>query len=68
MMTLIGGLVGALFCLYSVLFRWKALVSKYGRRELYFWLLAMTSACSLLGYFADVALWATRYSVWGAEK
>jgi hypothetical protein len=62
MMSLVGGAAGLLFYLYSVVFRGKAVVSKYGRLDLYFWLVAVTTACSLLGYLVDLAIWGVQYA------
>jgi hypothetical protein len=64
MMSLIGGALGALFCLYLVVFRWSAVTAKYGRLDLYYWLVAMTLAGTLIGYLADLAIWAVQYAIW----
>ena len=57
MLTQIGATIGPLICLYSVIFRWKSLIAEYGRLSLYWWVVAVTVGCTLLGYLADVALW-----------
>jgi hypothetical protein len=68
MMSLIGGALGALFCLYSITFRWKAVVAKYGRYSLYAWFLGFTLGGSLLGYLAGLAVWGVRYAIWRASN
>jgi hypothetical protein len=57
----IGGAVGVLFCLYSIMFRWKAVTAKYGRFSLYWWALAVTAVCSLIGYLIGWAVWGVLY-------
>jgi hypothetical protein len=64
MMSLIGGAIGLLFCLYSIVFRWRVVVAKYGRLSLYWWLFAVTAGCSLLGYLVGIAIW---LAVWGVR-
>jgi len=34
----IGKLLGCLFCLYHISFRWAAIPAKYGQLDLIFWL------------------------------
>lgn len=68
MMSLIGGAVGALFCLYSIVFRWNVVIAKYGRFSLYFWFLAVTAGCSLVGYLVSLAIWGVWYVVWRASS
>jgi hypothetical protein len=67
MFTLIGGDIGLLFCLYSLVFRWKVVVAKYGSLSLYWWVLAVTVAYAFLGYLADIAIWNVQYAVWMAS-
>ena len=64
MMTLIGTIAGSLFCLYSVAFRWRLITAKYGRLDLYFWVIAVLLGGSFIGYFLDVAIWV----VWSAAR
>jgi hypothetical protein len=56
MMAQLGGDIGFLFYLYSLAFRWKVVVAKYGRLSLYWWVLAVTAGCSFLGYLASLAI------------
>jgi hypothetical protein len=67
MLTQIGGAIGLLFCLYSLVFRWKVVVARYGSLSLYWWVLAVTVGCSFLGYLADLAIWAVQYAIWRAS-
>jgi len=67
MLAQIGGIIGILFCLYSVVFRWKALIARYGYLSLYWWVLAVTAAWSFLGYLASVAIWGVQYAIWRAS-
>ena len=64
MMSLIGLAASALFCLYSVVFRWSVVTAKYGRLELYFWFVAVTTAGTLIGYLLDVVIWTVQYASW----
>lgn len=57
MFAYIGGTIGLLFCLYSLVFRWKVVVAKYGSLSLYWWVVAVTVGCTFLGYLADLAIW-----------
>jgi len=57
MLAEIGGTIGLLFCLFSLVFRWNVVVAKYGSLSLYWWVLAVTAGCSFLGYLADLAIW-----------
>jgi hypothetical protein len=62
MLAYIGGAIGLLFCLGSLVFRWKMIVAKYGSLSLYWWVFAVTAGCSLLGYLADLAIWGEQYA------
>ncbi len=66
MLSQIGGVLGLAYCLYITVFRWKALVGEYGTLSLYWWVIAVTTAASLLGFMADVAVWAVQYGLWWA--
>jgi hypothetical protein len=68
MLTQIGGAIGLLFCLYSLLFRWKVVVAKYGSLSLYWWVFAVTVGCSFLGFLADLAIWGVQYLMWQASQ
>ena len=46
MFSQMGAAIGLLFCLYTVLFRWKALVAKYGTLSLYWWIVGVTVGVS----------------------
>ena len=59
MLAQIGAAIGLLICLLTVLFRWKALVAKYGTLSLYWWIIAITAGCSLVGYLIDIAIGGT---------
>jgi hypothetical protein len=67
MLTQIGGAIGLLFCLYSLVFRWKVVVAKYGSLSLYWWVFAATAGCSFLGYLADLAIWGVQNAIWRAS-
>jgi len=67
MLTQLGGDIGLLFCLSSLVFRWKVVVAKYGSLSLFWWVLAVTVACSFLGYLAEMALWGVEYAIWRAS-
>jgi hypothetical protein len=56
MFSQMGAAIGLLFCLYTVLFRWKALVAKYGTLSLYWWIVGVTVGCSLVGFLTDIAI------------
>jgi hypothetical protein len=57
MLTQIGGDIGLLYCLFSLVFRWKFIVAKYGSLSLYWWVVAVTVGWSILGYLADTVIW-----------
>ena len=57
MLTQIGADIGLLYCLFSLVFRWKLIVAKYGSLSLYWWVVAVTVGWSFLGYVADTAIW-----------
>jgi hypothetical protein len=67
MLAGIGGAIGLLFCLYSIAFRWKIVVAKYGSLSLYWWVLAVTVGFSFLGLLADLGIWSVQYLVWRAS-
>jgi hypothetical protein len=56
MLTQIGGDIGLLYCLLTLLFRWKLIVAKYGSLGLYWWVVAVAVGWSFLGFLADTAL------------
>lgn len=57
MFTQIGAMIGLLYSLSSLVFRWKVVVAKYGTLSLYWWVLAVTTGWSFLGYAADMVIW-----------
>lgn len=48
---------GSLWCLYSVIFRWRAVTHRYGRIELYFWFLAANFVFYVLASGLMIAIW-----------
>jgi hypothetical protein len=52
----IGTLLGCLFCLYRISFRWAAVPAKYGRLDLTFWLGYVVGMWTLLGGLVDLAM------------
>jgi len=66
MLASIGGTIGLLYCLYSVMFRWKAVVAEYGTLSLYWWVFAVTVGWSILGFSADLAIWSVQDAAWRA--
>ncbi len=62
MFAQIGGAIGWSICLFIVLFRWKALVGKYGTLSLYWWIFAVTVGCSLVGFLADSLIVGAQYA------
>lgn len=67
MFTQIGGAFGLLFCLYSLVFRWKVVVGKYGSLSLYWWALAVTVGWGFVGLLVDLIIWGMRYAIWWAS-
>lgn len=67
MFTEIGGAIGFLFCLYSLVFRWKVVVGKYGSLSLYWWVLAVTIGWAFLGLLVDLTIWGVQYATWWAS-
>ena len=57
MFTEIGGAIGFLFCLYSLVFQWKVVVGKYGSLSLCWWVLAVTVSWAFLGLLVDLTIW-----------
>lgn len=53
----IGGFLGFVLCLGFLVFRWKAVAAKYGSLSLYWWLIAVTSGCTIAGYVIDGLIW-----------
>jgi hypothetical protein len=47
MLSEIGGMLGLAYCLYRTVFRWEAVVGKYGALSLYWWVVAVTIAALL---------------------
>lgn len=68
MLAQVGGDIGFLFCLYSLLFRWKAVVAQYGQLSLKWWVLGITIGCWFLGYLASLAIWGAQYAIWWASS
>ncbi len=68
MLSQIGGVLGLAYGLYIPVFRWKTLVGEYGTLSLYWWVVAVTTAASLLGFMADVAVWAVQYGLWASTS
>jgi hypothetical protein len=64
MFTQIGADIGLLFCLSSLVFRWKVVVAKYGSLSLFWWVLAVTFGWWLLGLLADAAIWSLDNAIW----
>jgi|GEM_PF-3431872 len=67
MLSQLGANIGVLYCLYSLVFRWKAVVAKYGSLSLYWWLLAVAVTGTFLGFLADLAMWGVQYALWQAS-
>jgi hypothetical protein len=66
MFAYLGGTIALLYCLASLVFRWKVVVAKYGSLSLYWWVLAVTVGWSILGYSADLAIWSVQDAAWRA--
>ena len=64
MFAAIGGAVGFYFCLFSLVFRWRLVVAKYGSLSLFWWILAVTVASTIAGYLMDLAVFGLRYAAW----
>lgn len=67
MLAQIGGSLGFLFCLYSLAFRWRSVVAKYGELSLLWWVLYVMTLWSLFGFLLSLALWGVEYFVWLAS-
>ena len=61
-------MVGQVLCLYLIVFRWDAVVAKYGRLDLIFWANYVVTACSLLAWIVGIAvllaIWGVQYALW----
>lgn len=68
MLSLVGGLLGVGYCLFATLFRWQAIKAKYGTLSLYWWVIAVVVAGTLLGFIADAAVWGVQYALWFASS
>lgn len=64
MLAEIGGAIGLLFCLCSLVFRWNVVVAKYGQLSLFWWVLAVTTGCSFLGGLLSLVIWRIAYAIW----
>lgn len=67
MLAEIGGALGFLFSLYSLVFRWKVVVAKYGQLSLYWWVFAVTVTWAFLGLMVSLAIWGVQYALWWAS-
>ena len=62
MFQTIGWSYGALYCLYSICFRWSTVRNTYGRFDLHFWAGYIITSFSLLGWFIDVFVFLYSFS------
>jgi hypothetical protein len=68
MISILGAMFGQVLCLYLIVFRWDAVVAKYGRLDLIFWvnyvLLASTLLAWIVGLVVLFAIWGVQYALW----
>jgi hypothetical protein len=67
MLAQIGANLGLLFCLYSLAFRWRGVVAKYGELSLIWWVFAVTVTWALFGLVLSFAIWGVEYAIWGVR-
>lgn len=67
-LQLAGMFGGSLFCLYSIAFRWSAVTHKYGRIDLYFWVICIQFIFVALSLLSICALWGIEVAIWYVQN
>jgi hypothetical protein len=59
----LGAFGGSAWCLFSLAFRWRTITHKYGRIDLYFWVIYIQCVVCFMAYAAMWAVYAIQRTI-----